>query len=94
VLHAATLAGAVRQLDLADAFILDMLLPDANDPRTNRLFTELAQLPVVLHTSSQDEIVDKLAQRIGAEIVRKDQPPEVLEAAVRRMIEGLKDEGD
>jgi CheY-like chemotaxis protein len=92
LLHAASLAEAVRQLDLADAIILDMLLPDANDPRTNRLFAELAQLPVILHTGSHDEIGDKLAQRIGAEIVRKDQPPEVLEAAVKRMIEGMKDE--
>lgn len=90
LLHAATLAEALRQLDLVDGIILDMLLPDANDPRTNRLFAELAQLPVILHTSSQDEIADKLAQRIGAQIVRKDQPPEVLEAAVKRMIEGIK----
>ena len=85
MIHAGTLAEAIRQIDLVDAIVLDILLPDANDPRTNRLFAELTQLPIVLHTGSDDEAADELARKIGAQIVRKDQPPEVLNAAIMRM---------
>jgi CheY-like chemotaxis protein len=87
MIHAGTLAEAIRQIDLVDAIVLDILLPDANDSRTNRLFAELTQLPIVLHTGSDDKEADELARKIGAQIVRKDQPPEVLNAAIMRMFD-------
>jgi len=81
IIHAASLAEAIRQIDLADAIILDVLLPDANDPRTNRLFAELTQLPIIIDTSSIEQEADQLAKKIGAQIVRKDEVPKALDAA-------------
>ena len=54
--------------------------------RTNKLFAELTQLPIVLYTGSGGEEADQLAKRIRAQIVRKDEPLEVLEAAISRII--------
>lgn len=79
----------MRQIDLVDAIVLDILLPDANNPRTNRLFAELTQLPIIIHTSSTEQEADQLAKNIGTKIVRKDEAPEVLDAAVERVIDQL-----
>jgi PleD family two-component response regulator len=86
LLHASSLSEALREIDLADAIILDMLLPDANDSKTNKLFADLTRLPILLYTNSQDAEADRLAKRIGAQIVRKNEPKEAFEAAVRRLI--------
>ena len=65
--------------------MLDILLPDTNNPQTNKLMAELTDLPIILCTSSRDAESDNLAQRIGAQIVRRDQPVEVLKAGVRKI---------
>lgn len=65
LLHADSLSEAIRQIELADAVILDLLLPDASDPKTNKLFAELSGLPIVLYTSSPDPTADRLAQGLA-----------------------------
>lgn len=88
IVHAASLAEAAQMIDAADAVVLDLLLPDAADTMANQVFTELAQLPVVIHTASHDRDADELAAAIAAQIVRKGEPAEVLQAAVRKVLNG------
>ena len=49
MIHAGSLAEAIGQIEMADAIVLDILLPDANDTRTSKFFAELPQLPIVLY---------------------------------------------
>jgi len=75
IIRAASLAEAIRQIEMVDTIILDLLLPDADAPRVNRL-------PPL---SSEGSRIG--SKKIGTLIVRKDETPEVLDAAVKGVIE-------
>jgi len=65
LLHADSLSEAIRQIELADAVILDLLLPDASDPKTNKLFCRI--LRPADRTLYKFARPDRLAQRADRE---------------------------